>query len=79
MPSTDFKGLRVAITGGQRVFDLFIKRFTQFDLVIVDRVLLPDGVPCFSTGWPDDVLARAGMKMARTEPLEPGVRLQIWR
>lgn len=69
----------VAVTGGQRVFDLFLRRFTQFDLVIVDRVLLPDGVPCFSTGWPDDVLAGAGMKVTSIETLEPGVRLQVWR
>lgn len=69
----------VAVTGGQRVFDLFLQRFTQFDLVIVDRAMIPDGVPCFSTGWPDDVLARAGMKVTRTEMLELGVRLQVWR
>jgi hypothetical protein len=69
----------VAITGGQGVFDLFLPRFTQFDLVVVDRVLLPDGVQCFSTGWPDDVLAGARMKVTRTEMLEPGVRLQVWR
>jgi dihydrofolate reductase len=72
-------GSTVAVTGGQRVFDLFLPRFTQFDLAIVDRVLLPDGVPCFSSGWPDDVLAGAGMKVTRTEALELGVRLQVWR
>lgn len=69
----------IAITGGQGVFDLFLTRFTQFDLVSVDAVLLPDGVPCFSGGWPDDVLAEAGLRIRRSEQLDPGVRLQIWR
>jgi dihydrofolate reductase len=69
----------VAVTGGQQVFDLFLRRFTQFDLVIVDGVLIPDGVPCFSAGWPDDVLAGAGLRITRSEALEPGVRLQVWR
>lgn len=69
----------IAVTGGQRVFDLLLRRFTQFDLVTVDAVLLPDGVPCFSGGWPDDVLAGAGLRVVERETLEPGVRLQIWR
>ena len=69
----------IAVTGGQQVFDLFLKRFTQFDLVTVDGVLIPDGVPCFAGGWPDDVLAGAGMRVKQSEVLEPGVRLQVWR
>ena len=69
----------IAVTGGQRVFDLLLRRFTQFDLVTVDAVLLPDGVSCFSGGWPDDVLAGAGLRVVERETLEPGVRLQIWR
>jgi dihydrofolate reductase len=69
----------IAVTGGQRVFDLFLKRFTRFDLVIVDGVLIPDGVPCFSGGWPDDMLAGAGLRVTGKQDLEPGVRLQIWR
>lgn len=69
----------IAVTGGQAVFDLFLKRFTRFDLVTVDSALLPDGVPCFSTGWPDEVMAQAGLKVAGREALDPGVRLEIWR
>lgn len=69
----------IAVTGGQAVFDLFLGRFTRFDLVTVDAVLIPDGVPCFSTGWPDEVLARAGMKVREREALDPGVRLEVWR
>jgi dihydrofolate reductase len=69
----------IAVTGGRRVFDLFLKRFTRFDLVIVDGVLIPDGVPCFSGGWPDDMLVGAGLRVTAKQDLEPGVRLQVWR
>jgi dihydrofolate reductase len=69
----------VAVTGGQQVFDLFLRRFTRFDLVTVDGALIPDGVPCFSGGWPDEVLALAGLRVREREALEPGVRLEVWR
>jgi dihydrofolate reductase len=69
----------VAVAGGQQVFDLFLGRFTQFDLVTVDAVLLPDGVPCFLGGWPDEVLPLAGMRVVAREVLDPGVRLEVWR
>ena len=69
----------VAVVGGQQVFDYFLRRFTRFDLVTVDGALLPDGVPCFSTGWPDEVLAQAGLRVVERELLDPGVRLEVWR
>ena len=69
----------VAVTGGQQVFDYFLRRYTRFDLVTVDGALLPDGVPCFSGGWPDEMLALAGMRVVEREALDPGVRLQVWR
>jgi len=69
----------IAVTGGQGVFDLFIRRFTQFDLVTVDGVLIPDGVPCFSGGWPDEVLSANGLRVVRSQTIDAGVRLQIWR
>jgi hypothetical protein len=69
----------VAVPGGQQVFDLFLGRFTRFDLVTVDGVLIPDGVPCFSGGWPDEVLALAGLRVREREALDPGVRLEVWR
>jgi len=69
----------VAVVGGQQVFDHFLRRFTQFDLVTVDGALLPDGVPCFSGGWPDEVLAQAGLRVVEREALDPGVRLEVWR
>lgn len=69
----------VAVTGGQQVFDYFLRRFTRFDLVTVDGALLPDGVPCFSEGWPDEMLAQAGLRVVERELLDPGVRLEVWR
>ena len=69
----------VAVTGGQQVFDYFLRRFTQFDLVTVDGALIPDGVPCFSGGWPDEMLAEAGLRVVERELLDPGVRLDVWR
>jgi hypothetical protein len=69
----------IAVTGGQAVFDLFLPRFTQFDLVTVDAALIPDGVPCFSGGWPDEVLPRAGLRVTERQLLDPGVRLEVWR
>jgi hypothetical protein len=69
----------VAVTGGQRVFDLFLPGFTRFDLVTVAGVTIPDGVPCFSGGLPWDVLAGAGLRVAETQELDPGVTLTVWR
>ena len=69
----------IAVTGGQRVFDLFLPGFTGFDLVTVAGVRIPDGVPCFSTGLPEEVLAGAGMVAGVTERLADGVTLTTWR
>lgn len=68
----------IAVTGGQRVFDLFLPGFTSFDLVTVAGVTIPDGVSCFSTGLPWDVLVVAGMRVAGTEELDAGVVLTTW-
>jgi hypothetical protein len=69
----------IAVTGGQRVFDLFLPGFTSFELATVEGVTIPDGVPCFSAGPPWDVLASAGMRVAESGELDPGVRLSVWR
>ena len=68
----------VAVTGGQRVFDLFLPGFTSFDLVTVAGITIPDGVPCFSTGLPWDVLAGAGLRAGAKEDLDAGVSLTTW-
>lgn len=69
----------VAVTGGQQVFDHFARKFTRFDLVTVDGALIPDGVACFSSGWPDEVLAQSGLRVVQRETLDPGVRLDVWK
>ena len=70
---------RIAVTGGTRVFDLFVGKFTQFDLVSIEGVTIPDGVPCFSGGSPELVLAGAGLRAAEKEELDAGVTLRVWR
>lgn len=69
----------VAVTGGTRVFDLFLPGFTRFDLAEVEGVTIPDGVPCFSNGTPWEMLARAGLHLAETEALDRNVALNVWR
>jgi hypothetical protein len=69
----------VAVTGGTRVFDLFLPGFTQFDLAEIAGVTIPDGVPCFSGGRPWEVLAKAGLHIAETEALDETVALNVWR
>ena len=68
----------IAVTGGQRVFDLFLPGFTSFDLVTVARMTIPDGLPCFSTGRPWDVLAASGMRAGSAEELDAGVTRTTW-
>lgn len=68
----------IAVTGGTRVFDLFLPLFTQFDLVEVTGVTIPDGVPCFTDGPPAAMLARAGMVAGTPEALDAGVDLTVW-
>jgi dihydrofolate reductase len=69
----------IAVTGGQRVFDLFLPLFTRFDLVEVSGVTIPDGVPCFSSGPPRETLSAAGLHPAETQLLDPRVSLTVWR
>lgn len=69
----------VAVTGGQRVFDLFLPGFTQFDLVTVAAVTIPDGVPCFAGGPPQAMLSASGLRVTQTEELDAGVTLAVWR
>ena len=71
-------GGTIAVTGGQRVFDLFLPGFTSFELVTVAGVTIPDGVPCFSTGRPWEVLAGSGLRAGKAEELDEGVNLTTW-
>jgi hypothetical protein len=69
----------IAVTGGQRVFDLFLPGFTAFDRVVVEGVSIPDGVPCFAGGQPWDVLEGAGKKADTPQELDAGVSRTVWR
>ena len=68
----------IAVTGGTRVFDLFLPLFTRFDLVEVEGVAIPDGVPCFAAGRPAQMLAAAGLRARANEVLDAGVGLTVW-
>ncbi len=68
----------IAVTGGTRVFDLFLPLFTRFDLVTVPGLSIPGGRPCFASGLPGPVLAGAGLLPGPPEMLEPGVSLTAW-
>jgi hypothetical protein len=58
----------VAVAG---VFDLFVGRFTGFDLAENHGLLLPEGLPCFAGGHPRQVLAASGLRPAGWEVLDP--------
>lgn len=68
----------VAVTGGQRVFDFFLSRFSRFDLVERTDLTIPGGLPCFSSGPPGEVLKAVGLRAGESSWLEPEVRLTVW-
>jgi hypothetical protein len=70
----------VAVTGGTRVFDLFLPWFDSFALATATRVRMPGGRPCFSTGVPETVLAGAGLVASGPKSLDAdaGVMLVEW-
>ncbi len=69
----------VAVTGGTGVFDLFLPLFTEFDLVRVAGVSIPDGVPCFSGGDPRRALSAIGLRAVQTVALDDRATLTLWR
>ena len=70
----------VAVTGGKRVFDLFLPRYDAFILSETNRFALPGGTPAFSAGHPRQVLAAAGLIPASCETIdvEGDVSLTRW-
>ena len=58
----------VAIAG---VFDLFLDRYTGFDLAENHALLIRDGLPCFGHGHPRLALADAGLAPNGWETLDP--------
>lgn len=69
----------VAVTGGTRVFDLFLPLFTAFELVRMAGVVIPDGLPCFSAGEPRQVLTAQRLRPVETIALDDIATLTIWR
>ena len=51
----------IAVTGGTRVFDHFLRQYDEFLLAEVADFVLPGGTPCFSDGHPRTVLAATGL------------------
>lgn len=68
----------VAVTGGTRVFDLFVGRYTSFVLSEVHDFMLPGGRPTFSGGHPRAVLKAAGLVPSRATTIDAGVTLTRW-
>ncbi len=80
------KGGRVAVGGGQVVFDLFLMiGFDGFRLSRAHGVNLPGGRSLFSAcdkGVPAaTVLEQLGLSLSKTIPLDPahGVEMDVWR
>jgi hypothetical protein len=74
-------GLANGIAAIAGVFDLFTHLFTAFDLAESQTLLLPDGLPCFTTGHPRLVLAQHGLALKTWEILDPqaSVTLTHWQ
>lgn len=70
----------VAVTGGRRVFDHFLRQYDEFMLAEVNGFVLPGGTPCFSSGHPRTVLAATGMMPVEHKVIdaENGVTLTRW-
>jgi hypothetical protein len=79
-------GGEVAVCGGQGAFDLFLDiGYDAFHLSRAHGVRLPGGRAVFSACdrgvSAEAVLARAGLRVSETIPLDPehGVEMKVWR
>jgi hypothetical protein len=70
----------IAVTGGRRVFDHFLRQYDEFMLAEVNGFVLTGGIPCFSDGHPRTVLAATGMMPVEHKVIdaENGVTLTRW-
>jgi dihydrofolate reductase len=70
----------VAVTGGRRVFDHFLRQYDEFLLAEVNGFVLPGGIACFSDGHPRAVLAATGLVPREHAVIdaENGVTLTRW-
>lgn len=74
----------VAVTGGRRVFDLFLDvGYDAFHLTRADRVRIGDGVPLFSAVGDgvgaDALLSGRGLSAGAPAVIDDGVRAFVWR
>ena len=74
-------GGTVAVTGGLRVFDLFLPILDEFVLAEVHSETLAGGIQCFTSGHPRNVLADAGIVPMSYRVLTPVRRVTqaVWR
>jgi len=74
-----------AIVGGRRVFDLFLRRFDEFHLTRAKGVVVPGGIPVFSSVAQgisaEQSLRRDGLTATGHEVIDPkhNVAVTIWR
>jgi hypothetical protein len=74
-----------AVVGGQRVFDMFLAFYDEFDLARAERVRIPGGLTIFSNvergSTPEVVLAANGLVPTGKDILDPHeyVTLTVWR
>lgn len=68
----------VAVTGGTGVFDHFLGVYERFELTEVHRLVLPDGISCFSAGHPRSVLANHGLVPGEGILIDRGVTTTPW-
>jgi dihydrofolate reductase len=68
----------IAVTGGKRVFDLFLK--IGYDGFLLSEVseTITGGIACFSSGHPRDVLSTHGLKILAQTKLEEGLISSLW-
>ena len=74
-------GGTIAVTGGTRVFGLFLPCYDSFALSECHRVVLPGGTPCFAAGHPRQVLAASGLAPDANATIDAaaGVTTTLWR
>jgi len=69
----------VAVTGGTRVFDHFLRQYDEFLLVEVDDFVLPGGTPCFTGKHPRFALAETGLAPAERRVIDPANQVTLTR
>lgn len=71
----------IAVTGGTRVFDHFLRDYDSFVLSERHDCTLPGGTPCFTAGHPRTVLAASGLVPVTSEIVDAGagVTTTLWR